>query len=193
MPDHASLSARSNPVVFIALLTAALTSAALIAAAFSGIGSGAALSAAGSGAAPDLQRAAGAGENGALAAEQRRQAQALEVITLSVSRIQADMAKLNVRIGEAESLYREWVNAAPAKTAQTAPVQIAPAQINAPRVLPAQVGGPEFELAALRASFDGTIDERIDARRQNPPFVRRWRAPHAPRGATIPARTAPSV
>jgi hypothetical protein len=174
MPDHASPSARSNPVVFIALLAAVLTSTALIAAALCGVGSGAM---------QDLLHTAGFGQNSTLAAEQRRQAQALEVVELSVGRLGADMALLNVRISEAESLYREWVNAPPAS----------PAQINPARVIPVQSSSPEFDLDALRTSFDGTADERLGTRRQSPQLARRWRAAHAAKGATVPPRTAPSV
>jgi hypothetical protein len=88
-----------------------------------------------------------------------------------------------VRVSEAEGLYREAAAAAPAR----------PAQVISAQVIPVQSTGPEFELAALRASFDGTIDERLDARRQNL-LERRWRGAHATRGgAAIRARTAPSV
>jgi hypothetical protein len=195
MSGHASLSARSNPVVFIALLTAALTSAVVVAAALSGAGSGSAL---------DLWRAAGygvgygLGQSSALATEQRRQAQALEVIELSVGQIRTDVALLTVRVSEAETLYRDWVNAVPAKAAQinpaqTSPAPINPAPVNPTQVVPAQSMGPAFELDALRTSFDGTIDERADARRHNAQLARRWRAQHAARGAATAARTAPSV
>jgi hypothetical protein len=174
MPDQASLSARINPAGFTALLVAALTCAALLGASLSGVASGAV---------QDLLRTAGLGQNSAFATEQRRQAQALEAIELSVGGMRAEVALLNVRVSEAESLHREAADAAPARPAQTFPAQ----------VILAQSFGPEFELAALRASFDGTIDERLDARRQNL-HERRWRGAHATRGAAaIRARTTPSV
>jgi hypothetical protein len=184
MSDQASPSARINPVVFTALLVVALTSTALIGASLGGVASGAV---------QDLLRIAGFGQNSAFAAEQRRQAQVLEAIELSVGGMRAEVALLNVRLSEAESLYREAVNAAPARPAQINPAQVNPVQFIPAQVIPVQSTDPDFELAALRASFDGTIDERLDARRQNP-HERRWRGAHAERGAAaIRARTTPSA
>jgi hypothetical protein len=165
MPYHASPSARINPVAITALLIAALTSAALIAVSFSG---------ATRGAVEELLRTAGFGQARAVMAEQHRQAQTLETIEHSMSQVQAEVALLNVRVSEAESLYRDAGSTVSARLAQ---------------INPAQGFGPEFELAALRTSFDGTIDER----RQNLQPTRRWRAPRTGRGATNPARTVPSV
>jgi hypothetical protein len=132
MSDNASPCAKSNPVVFTFVITAALAAAVLTGASLSGVASGAM---------QDVLRNAGFERNGEILAEQRRQTQALEKIEVAVGRVRADIALLHARFDEARNLYRA-VSAAPVNFAPRDP---APGN---PR------SGPEFDLSALRASLD---------------------------------------
>jgi hypothetical protein len=193
MPDTPSPSARNNPVVFTSLITLALAAAVLTGASLSGVAGGAV---------HDLLRNAGFGRHGEILAEQRRQAQALEKIELSVSRARADMALLNARVDEAENLYQEAVNAVPVGSVPNNPVPGNPPQ-----------SGPEFDFGALRASFEEeternrnefrAVNKRLDwlekviyrpggvsqpaapARRHGSQLARGWRVLHAAKGVAV--------
>jgi hypothetical protein len=189
MPDNTPPPARNNPVVFTFVITAALAAAVL---------TGASLSAVPGGTMRDVLRNAGFGWNGEVLAEQRRQAQALEKIEISVSRVRADFALLNARVDQAEDLYQDALNAAPVSPAPN------PDQSTAPQ------SSPEFDLGALRASFDEetersrdefrAVNRRLDwlekvvdrpdgagppAGRHNLQLAHRWRVLHAGKGVAV--------
>jgi hypothetical protein len=138
MPDNASPSARNNPVVLTSLLTLALAAAVL---------TGASLSGAASGTLQDMLRSAGFGRNDEIQAEQRRHAQTLERIELAVGRVRTEIALLNARVDEAANRDHDAVNAAPGlRSGQPTPNNRM--QSNLPQT------GPEFDLGALRTSFE---------------------------------------
>jgi hypothetical protein len=74
---------------------------------------GASLGGVASSAIKDMLRNAGLERESEVVAEQRRQALALEKIELSVGRARADIALLNGRVDEADSVHREAVNSTP--------------------------------------------------------------------------------
>jgi hypothetical protein len=198
MPNITSLPATNNPVVFTSLMTVTLAAAVLAGASISGVASGAV---------QNLLRTAGFGRSNEMMAEQRRQALALETIELSVSRTRADVALLNARVDEAETVRQETVNAAPGRAE---PANQPPA--NQPAGNRRQ-GSREFDLGALRSSFDEqteysrnefrAINKRIDglekrvystdnsvqpvmpARRRSLQYARGWRVLHAERGTAV--------
>jgi hypothetical protein len=154
MSDADPPSTRSNPLVFTSLITAALAAAVL---------AGASLSSVASGAAQDMLRAAGFGSSAEIQAEQRRHTRALERIELAVGRVQADIALLNARIEDAGDRGRDAPNAAPVNRASGNPAPDNPGQVNPTR------RGPEFDLGALRASFEaGAVMQGTGASRQHP-------------------------
>jgi hypothetical protein len=174
MPDSTSPPARSNPVVFTLLMTAALAGAVLAGASLTGVANGSV---------HDLLRGAGFGRNGEIMAEQRRQALALQKMAKEVSGARADVAALNARVDEAENLYQEAVNAAPAAASD---------RPDPASGLPSRSGDLEFDLAALRSSLDDqaernrnefhAVNKRVD-----------WleKVIYGPEGAVQPAGTAP--
>jgi hypothetical protein len=194
MPDIISPPARSNPVVFTLLMTAALAGAVLAGASLTGVADGSI---------QDLLRGAGFGRNGEIMAEQRRQALALQRMEQEVSSARAGVAALNGRVDEAENLYQEAVNAAAGGRDLRDP-----ASGHAPE------GGGEFDLGALRSSLDAqaehsrnefrTVNKRLDwlekviygpegavqpagtaPRRLHRQFARGWRVLHAENGAAV--------
>ncbi len=150
MPDNASPSPTSNPVILTSLITAALAAAVLTGASLSGVVGGAA---------QDQLRNAGFGRTGQVLAEERRQTQVLERIEIAVSRVRADIALLNARMDEVRNLDHGAVNAAPVN-----PVSGQPAS-HPPR------SGPEFDFGALRASLDA--DTATPGARMSRPHPRR--------------------
>jgi hypothetical protein len=136
MPYNVFPSVRAAPVVFTLLIALA---AAVLAGATSG-------------AAQERMRNPGFGRNAAIVAEQRRHAASLEKIEQAISRLQADVALLNARIEGAGTPNREAAaavtSAAALNRAPGNPVPNDPGQGNPP------LNGPEFDLGALRASFD---------------------------------------
>jgi hypothetical protein len=94
---------------------------------------GASLSGLASGAVQKLPWTNGSRHDGAIMAEQRRQASALERIEIAVSRANADVALLNARADEAENLHLEAAKSATNLATGT---------------------DREFDLAALRSSLD---------------------------------------
>jgi hypothetical protein len=133
MPDNASPSPTSNPVILTSLITAALAVAVLTGASLSGVVGGAA---------QDQPRNAGFARTGQVLAEERRQTQVLERIEIAVSRVRADIALLNARMDEARNLDHGAVNAAPVNPASGQSASHPPRS------------GPEFDFGALRASLD---------------------------------------
>ncbi len=159
MSNAAPPSTRSNPIVFTSLITAALAAAVL---------AGASLSSVASGAAQDMLRAAGFGSSAEIQAEQRRHARVLERIELAVGRVQADIALLNARIEDAGDRSRDALNAAPVNRASGNPAPDNSGQVNSGQVNPTR-RGPEFDLGALRASFEaGAVMQGTGASRQHP-------------------------
>jgi hypothetical protein len=126
---------RNNPAVFTSLVALALAVAVQLAGATSG-------------AAQERMRNPAFGRNAAILAEQRRHAAALERIEAAIGRLQADVALLTARI-EATAPNREAVDAAPVNRASGK----------------SPLTGPEFDLGALRASFDA---ETADAEAATP-------------------------
>jgi hypothetical protein len=193
MPNITSPPATNNPVVSTSLITVALVAAVLAGASISGVANGAFR---------DLLRTAGFRRVGEITAEQRRQALVLESIELSVSRARADLARLNARVDEAETMRRETVDAAPDRAVRG----------DKPSGNPRQ-GSPEFDLGALRSSLDEQVErnrnefravnKRIDglekrvfspdnsvqpampARRRSLQYARGWRVLHAEKGAAV--------
>jgi hypothetical protein len=138
MLDDASPCAKSHPVVFTFVITAALAAAVLTGASLSGVASGAMR---------DVLRNAGFGRNGEIL-EQRHQTLALERIEVAVGRMRDDIALLHARFDEAGKLYQGAVNVAVVNLAPRDPAPSNPASRN-----PSQ-SGPVFHLSALRASLD---------------------------------------
>jgi hypothetical protein len=155
MPHNTSPSVRNKPVVFTALMTLALAAAVLTGASFSGVTSSAA---------QDRLRNPGFGRNGGTLAEQRRHAQALERIELAIGRLRADIALLNARIEEAGTRNREAANAAPVSASGNLAAND-PGQNNP------SGSGPEFDLGALRTSFEA--DAATPGERASRPHLRR--------------------
>jgi hypothetical protein len=119
------------------LITLALAAAVL---------TGASLGGAASGAVQDMLYTAGFGRSDEILAEQRRHAQSLERIELAVGRARTDIVLLNARIGEA--VNRDAANAAPIDRASGKLTPNSAGQSNP------SGSGPEFDLGALRASFE---------------------------------------
>lgn len=138
MPDNAS-SVRKNDASAFTFFVAFAFAAAVVA--------GASLGGVASGAMKDMLRNAGLERESEIMAEQRRQALALEKIEIAVGRARADIALLNGRVDEADSLHQQAVNSAPGID-------------------------PELELGALRTSLDeqaersrnefNAVNKRID-------------------------------
>src|SRR5215468_3706501 len=124
MPENTSPRLRNGLFAFRSLAPMALAAAVVTGASLSGLASGAV---------QKLPWAAGSRHDGAIVAEQRRQASALEKIEIAVSRANADVALLNARADEAENLHldaaKSVTNSAPSTDRQ-------------------------FDLAALRSSLD---------------------------------------
>jgi hypothetical protein len=177
MPDNTLPSARSNPVVFTLLMTAALAGAVLAGASLNGITSGSV---------QELLRGAGFGRNSEIMAEQRRQALALEKMELAVDGVRADVTSLSARVDEAENLHQEAINAAPATT-RGGPDPRDPASGNLP-----QGREHEFDLGALRASIDEQVEHnRNEFRAVNKRLDWLEKVIYGPEGAVQPAGTAP--
>jgi hypothetical protein len=176
MPENTSPPARSNPVVFTLLMTAALAGAVLAGASLTGVANGSV---------QDLLRGAGFRRNSEIMAEQRRQALALQRMEREVSRARADVGVLNARVDEAENLYQEAVNAAPATT-RGGPDPRDPASGNP------QGSDHEFDLGALRASIDEQAERnRNEFRAVNKRLDWLEKLIYGPEGAVQPAGTAP--
>jgi hypothetical protein len=185
MPDNTLPPARrSNPVVFTLLVTAALAGAALAGASLNGVTGDSV---------QNVLRGAGFGWNAEIMAEQHRLALALQNVELTlqnvelaVSRARADVAQLNARVDEAENLYQEAVNAEPASPAADGPNSGHPAS-------GASLGtGPDFDLGALRSSFDEqTEHNRNEFRAVNRRIDWIEKVIYGPEGAVQPAGTAP--
>jgi hypothetical protein len=137
MSANASLSTRNNPVALTSLITLALAAAVLAGASLSGMASGAV---------QDMLRSAGFGRNDEILAEERRHAQSLERIELAVGRMRTDIALLNARIGESTNRDQDAANATVLRSSQLTPNN--PTQSNLVQ------NGPEFDLRALRTSFE---------------------------------------
>ena len=178
MPDNTSPPARSNPVVLTLLMTAALAGAMLAGASING-GANVSLK--------NLLRSAGFGRTGEVAAEQRRQATALERIELAISRTFADVATLNARVDEAENLYREAASAMPGGPASGSPPKDGDTKSS-----DGGSGGQELDLGALRSS----LDEQAERNRNEFHAVNKrldWleKFIYGPEGAVQPAGTPP--
>jgi hypothetical protein len=175
MPDNTSPPARSNPVVFTLLMTAALAGAVLVGASLTGVANGSV---------QDLLRGAGFGRNSEIMAEHRRQALALQRMEQEVSSARADVAALNGRVDEAENLYQEAVNAAPAAAPGGRDLRD-PASGHPPQ-------GDEFDLGALRSSLDAQAEHnRNEFRALNKRLDWVEKVIYGPEGAVQPAGTAP--
>jgi hypothetical protein len=175
MSDSTSPPATSNPVVFTLLMTAALAGAVLAGASLTGVANGSM---------QDLLRGAGFGRNGEIMAEQRRQALALQKMALEVGGARADVAALNARVDEAESLYQEAVNVAPAAAASGRPD---PASGD-----PSQGRDRELDLGALRSSLDAQAEHnRNEFHAVNKRLDWLEKVIYGPEGAVQPAGTSP--
>jgi hypothetical protein len=124
MPHSTSPLSKNDSLAFTFLIAVALAAAVVTGASLSGVASGAV---------KDLLRTAGFGQGSEIMEEQRRQAQALEKIEVSVGRARADIALLNSRVDEAENLHQEAASSAPSID-------------------------PELQLGALRTSLDEQAD-----------------------------------
>ncbi len=124
MSGNAFPSVRNNPVVLTSLITLALAAGVLTGASLSGVASSAM---------QDMRI-------DEILKEQRRHAQSLERIELAVGRMRTDIAQLSARIGDA-------ANAAPGLRSDQ-PTPNNPTQSNLSQ------SGPEFDLGALRISFE---------------------------------------
>ena len=103
MPNPAAPLPKHDPFAFSFLIAIALATAAVTGASLSGVASGAM---------QDLLRSAGFGRDSEIRAEQRRQAQTLEKIEMSVGRVRTDVALLNARVDVSEKLSRAAAGAA---------------------------------------------------------------------------------
>jgi hypothetical protein len=142
LEDTSPTAKKSNPVLLTLMMTAMLAGAMLTGASLNGTG-GVSL--------PDLLRRTGFGRDTELMAEQHRQALELQKVELALSRARADVAQLNARLDEAENLYQEAVNAVPATPAEGS-------NSGAP-----QGSGHDFDLGALRSSFDEHVEHNRNA------------------------------
>ncbi len=120
MPDNTSPVAKNDTSAFTFFVAFALAAAVVAGASLGGVASGAM---------KDMLRNAGLEREKEITAEQRRQALALEKIEVSIGRARADIALLNGRVDDAESLRQQPVNSAPS-------------------------AAPELEVGALRTSLD---------------------------------------
>jgi hypothetical protein len=184
MPDNTS-RLRNGLFAFRSLAPVALATAVVTGASLSGLASGAV---------QKLPWTVSSRHDGAIVAEQRRQASALEKIEVAVSRARADVALLNARTDEVENLHLE---------AAKSPVNSATGTDR------------EFDLGALRSSLDEqaernrnelrTVNKRLDwlekivygqdatapvklaasGRRPNAGSGRRWFVLHAEKGVAM--------
>jgi hypothetical protein len=174
MPDSTSPPARSNPVVFTLVMTAALAGAVLAGASLTGVANGSM---------QDLLRGAGFGRNGEIMAEQRRQALALQKMAQEIGSARADVAALNARVDEAESLYQEAVNVASAAASGR------PDPASGP---PSQGRDHELDLGALRSSVDAQAEHnRNEFHAVNKRLDWLEKVIYGPEGAVQPAGTSP--
>jgi len=129
MMDNTTSLPKNGPPALKFLVAAMVLAAAVV--------TGASLSGIATGAVQDLPRTTGGGLDSELRAEQRRQALALEKIELSVGRMRADIALLNARVDDSETLYQEAANSAPSTEG-------------------------EFDLGGLRTSLDEHAERNRD-------------------------------
>jgi hypothetical protein len=197
MPDNTLPRLRNGLFAFRSLAPVALAAAVVTGASLSGLASGAV---------QKLPWTAGSRHDGAIMAEQRRQASALEKIEVAVSRAHADVALLNARADEAENLHLE---------AAKSPVNSATNS--------ATGTDREFDLGALRSSLDEqaernrnelrAVNKRLDwlekivygqdaagsvqlaapGRRPNARSGRRWFVLHAEKGVAVIAGKAGAI
>lgn len=138
MPDNTSPILKNDASAFMFFIVFALAAAVVAGALFGGVASGAM---------KDVLRNAGLERESEIMVEQRRQALALEKVEISVGRARADIALLNGRVDEADSVRQPAVNSAPGID-------------------------PELELGVLRTSLDeqaernrnefNAVNKRID-------------------------------
>jgi hypothetical protein len=179
MTDNTLPPARSNPVVFTLLMTAALAGAVLAGASLTGGGS-----------VQDLLRGAGFGRNGEIIAEQRRQALALQKMEREVTGARAEIATLSARVDEAANLYQETANAAPAAAGREFDLGALRSSIDA------QAENSRNALRAVNKRVDwlekviygpeGAVQPAGTApRRPRRAFAHGWRVLHAENGAAV--------